>query len=72
MSRQEHNNWRALHPKSANPKAAVENSMVVQVDGGQEAVDICISDLHTEPLVTTKRRKRSSKQLNPHKDQRKK
>ena len=39
MSRQEHNDWRALHTESANPKAAVENSKAVQVDDGhKEAV----------------------------------
>ena len=71
MSRQQHKDWRALHPKSVNPKVAVENPMAVQCDGGQEAVDIRISDLDTEPPVITKRRKRSSKKSHPHKDQRK-
>ena len=33
MSRQQHKDWRALHPKSVNPKAAVEISMAVQSEG---------------------------------------
>ena len=33
MSRQQHKDWRALHPKPVNPKAAVENPMAVQVEG---------------------------------------
>ena len=72
MSRQQHNDWRALHPKPVNHEAIVDNPMAVQVDGGQEAVDICISDLDTDPLVTTKRRKRSTPKRNPGKDERRK
>jgi hypothetical protein len=72
MSRQQHKVWRAQHPKSFNPKAIVENPMAVQVDGGQEAPDFRTSDLDTEPLVTTKRRKRSTPKRNPGKDERRK
>ena len=72
MSRQEHKDWRALHPEFVNHKTAMENPKAVQVDGGQEAVDICISNLDTEPIVTTKRRKRSTPKRNPGKDKRRK
>jgi hypothetical protein len=33
MSRQEHDDWRALHSKPINPMASVENPMAVQVEG---------------------------------------
>ena len=37
MSHQQHNDWRAQHPKYVNPK--VENPKAVQVDGGHEEAD---------------------------------
>ncbi len=39
MSRQEHIDWRALHPKSVNPMASVENPKAVQVEGGHKEAD---------------------------------
>jgi hypothetical protein len=39
MSRQQHKDWRALHPKSVNHEATMENPMALQVNGGLEEAD---------------------------------
>ena len=37
MSRQQHNDWRALNPKPVNHEAIVENPMAEQVEGAATA-----------------------------------